>query len=616
MADVLRVYAERSAELRRREGACLRRSTMLSRARVALFLGLLITLWLTTRTADTPRVALFALAALEVLGFATLVVRHGRVKREAQLFADLAELNEAGPARVERRWGELPTDRIAPPPPDHPYAVDLDLTGPGSLARLLPPLSPALGQPMLRDWLLRAASPEEVLVRQAAVRELVEMADLRDLLAVHAARSGLDGGAVRGFERWAAEPPWWSVRPGLVWTTRLLPIVSVVAILGAYYDVLPDALWGVPVALSVALTAAHRKRLTRELAHAAAPVAVFRAFREMVGEIARTRFESPRLRGLRERLTEHDDGAEDAMRSLSRLGDSAELRHSGLMYAIVQSLTLWDFHVLHRLEHWRLRFGAHVPAWFAAVAELESLSALALLAHDDPSWSFPLVGAREPVVDAAGLGHPLIAAGARVTNDVQVGPPGTFLFVTGSNMSGKSTLVRAVGLNVVLAQAGSAVCAREMRLPSLSLQTSMRVQDSLARGVSLFMAEVARLRRIVDAAESPSDGVVLYLLDEILHGTNSAERTIAARAVLRRLVELGAIGAVTSHDLQLADSPALRDAAVAVHFREEVADDAEDPAMRFDYRLRPGKATTRNALKLMAQMGLPVTEGDSQSRIG
>ncbi len=616
MADVLRIYAERSAELRAREARSLGRSAALSRARVVLFLGLVVTLWLASRAAGATRAALGALAAIEVVGFAALVIRHGRIKREAQLLDELARLNEAGPARAERRWGELPTDRIAPAPPDHPYAVDLDLTGPGSLARLLPPLSPALGQPMLRDWLLRPASPEEVRVRQEAVRELVEMRDLRDLLAVHASRSGLDGNAVRAFERWAAEPPWWSTRPALVWTTRLLPVVSLAAIVGAYLDLVPDALWGLPVAAAVALTAAHRKRLTSELAHASAPVGVFRAFREMVGEIAPTRFESPRLRGLRDRLAEHDGAAEDAMRSLGRLADSAELRHSGLMYAIVQSLALWDFHVLHGLERWRARFGGRVPVWFAAVAELESLAALALLAHDDPSWTFPRVGAREPVVRGIGIGHPLIAPDVRVTNDVEIGPPGTFLFVTGSNMSGKSTLVRALGLNVVLAQAGSAVCAREMSLPWLSLQTSMRVQDSLARGVSLFMAEVARLRRIVDAAESPSDGVVMYLLDEILHGTNSAERSIAARAVLRRLIELGAIGAVTSHDLQLADSSALRDAAVAVHFREDVAEGPASPTMHFDYRLRPGKATTRNALKLMAQMGLPVSDDDSASRIG
>jgi hypothetical protein len=581
-----------------------------------LFLALAVTLWLASRAAGATRIAIGALAAAEIAGFTVLVMRHGRVKREAQRLDELARLNEAGPARVERRWSELTVDRIAPAPPDHPYAVDLDLTGPGSLARLLPPLSPALGQPMLRDWLLRPASPAEVLVRQEAVRELVEMRDLRDLLAVHAARSGLDGNAVRAFERWASEPPWWSTRPVLVWTTRLLPLVSVAAILGASLDLVPDALWGVPVAVAVALTAAHRKRLTSELSHASAPVGVFRAFREMVGEIAGTRFESPRLRGLRDRLAAHAAGAEDAMRSLGRLADSAELRHSGLMYAIVQSLALWDFHVLHGLERWRARFGAHVPDWFAAVAELESLSALALLAHDDPSWTFPSVGASEPLVRGVALGHPLIAPGVRVANDVAIGPPGTLLFVTGSNMSGKSTLVRAVGLNVVLAQAGSAVCAREMSLPLLSLQTSMRVQDSLARGVSLFVAEVARLRRIVDAAESSSDGVVMYLLDEILHGTNSAERTIAARAVLRRLVELGAIGAVTSHDLQLADAPTLQDAAVAVHFREDVTDGAGAPAMRFDYRLRPGKATTRNALKLMAQMGLPVSDPDSRSGIG
>lgn len=615
MRDVLAEYAARATALRAREAAHARRSRWLSRARVAAFAAAVVALWFATRAGGDARGVLAAVTLLAIAAFVVLVLRHGRVKREQALLAELAALNESGAARVERRWEELTADRIAAAPPDHPYAIDLDLTGPGSLSRLLPPLSPALGQPMLRDWLLRPARPAEIVVRQAAVRELVEMRELRDLLAVHAARSGLDPGSVRAFERWASEPPWWSSKAALLWLTRVLPFLSVAALAASYTGAAPAALWVAPLAVSVSLTAAYRRQLRRELAAAAAPVGVFRAFREIVGEIARARFASERLHGLRATLSENDADAERAMRSLSRLADSAELRHSGLMYAVVQSLTLWDFHVLHALERWRERHGARVPGWFAALAELESLGALALLAHDAPSWTFPRVAPGERAVRATGLAHPLLPPHARVANDVMVGPPGTFLFVTGSNMSGKSTLVRAIGLNVVLAQAGAAVCAEQLTLPPLTLHTSMRVQDSLTRGVSLFMAEVERLRRIVDAAaDAQSAGMLLYLLDEILHGTNSAERTIAARAVLRKLVELGAIGAVTSHDLQLTDAPALRDVAVAVHFREEVADDA--PGMRFDYVLREGKATTRNALKLMAQMGLPVTEADSGSRIG
>jgi DNA mismatch repair ATPase MutS len=189
-----------------------------------------------------------------------------------------------------------------------------------------------------------------------------------------------------------------------------------------------------------------------------------------------------------------------------------------------------------------------------------------------------------------------------VDNDVTVGPPGTLLLITGSNMSGKSTLLRAVGLNIVLAQAGAVACASALRLPQIDLQTSIRVQDSLELGLSYFMAALARLKGVVDAAEHEREGrVLLYLLDEILQGTNSAERSIAVRAVARHLIDAGAIGAMTTHDLTLASETPLNTAATLVHFTETV--DA-DGAMRFDYRLRPGIATSRNAIRLMQMIGI------------
>jgi DNA mismatch repair ATPase MutS len=207
-----------------------------------------------------------------------------------------------------------------------------------------------------------------------------------------------------------------------------------------------------------------------------------------------------------------------------------------------------------------------------------------------------------PEVAAAGIGHPLIADDRRVANDVTVGPPGTLLLITGSNMSGKSTLLRSIGLNIVLAQAGGCVCARRMRLPESDLQTSIRVQDSLELGLSYFMAALARLKGVVDAAEHERPGrVLVYLLDEILQGTNSVERSIAVRAVARHLLDAGAIGSMTTHDLGLAEEEPLKDAAKFWHFSETLDPDG---TMRFDYTLKPGLATSRNALRLMKMIGI------------
>ena len=226
-----------------------------------------------------------------------------------------------------------------------------------------------------------------------------------------------------------------------------------------------------------------------------------------------------------------------------------------------------------------------------------------MLAHDHSDWALPLINPTADGLHATGLAHPLIVPGVAVANDVSISPRGTFLFVTGSNMSGKSTLLRAIGVNVVLAQAGAPVAATALTMPPLQVSCCMRVEDSLAQGVSFFMAELRRLKAVVDRAQSPDGRTPLYLLDEILQGTNTAERQIASRYVLQQLTSLPTLGAVSSHDLELIDDTALEQVAIAVHFAEQFAGEHGEAEMTFDYRLRPGLATSSNAIRLMEMIG-------------
>jgi DNA mismatch repair ATPase MutS len=290
-----------------------------------------------------------------------------------------------------------------------------------------------------------------------------------------------------------------------------------------------------------------------------------------------------------------------------------------VLFFPVEVVTLWNIHLLWLLERWQRDAGAYVRGWLVALGEMEALIALGTLHFDHPAWTFPeLEKAPEAMagdtgslcVEGQDVAHPLLPPDRAVGNDVLVGPPGTFLLVTGSNMSGKSTLLRAIGVNCILAQMGAPVCAAQLRLPPLTVASSMRVQDSLAQGVSFFMAELQGLKAVVELAEArradrrAGEIPVLYLLDEILQGTNTAERQIAARHIIQRLLNTGAIGAVSTHDLTLAAAPELAAAATAVHFTESFTRGPEGPAMRFDYKLRPGIATSTNALKLMEIVGL------------
>jgi hypothetical protein len=587
---------------------------------------------------------------------------HRRHRRRERWHAALLALAREGLHRMDRRWTELTASlpgrerAVEPPPADHPYARDLDLVGEVSLLRLLGPVTSSRGRALLLEWLLAPAPPGEVRARQGAVAELAPLLSLRSEFAAHGRLDAAEEpGTLEPFLEWAESPSWLGGRPLLVWAARTLPPVLVTLVLGDVF--LGWAPWWIlPGLAQLVVLRRTASRLSSELSAAASGGPALVGMVPQIELLEAGGFEAERLRALGARLREEGENASAALARLSRLLDTVESRRN-LVWAAVAPILLLDVHLAGRLDRWRRVHGASVRRWIDVLAEWEALAALATLAHDHPGWTVPEVveatgpmggdeagwdaaageegerGGGRPVahrrpdgppagvvLSAEALGHPLLRPDECVRNDVTVGPPGSFLLVTGSNMSGKSTLLRALGSNVVLAQAGAPVCAGSFRLPALRVHTSMRIDDSLARGVSLFMAELLRVRDIVRAADSEGPPV-FYLLDEILHGTNTAERRVAARGVIRHLLEAGAIGAVSTHDLTLARAPDLEAAAEAVHFREEVEevrDGEEAPATRlhFDYTLRPGIATTRNALKLLEAVGLGGLELEEEGREG
>jgi hypothetical protein len=551
-----------------------------------------------------PLWALFA----GLLGASTaLLALRDRKTYELRRYEQLRTINEQALARAERRWDAIPAPHAKPPEGFADTSTDLEIFGRASLFQLVSTAETSAGVRELKRWLSEPAPPSLVGRRQTAVAALAPELERRQELQVCGRLISRGLSPPAEFLQWAeSDRP--SFGPLAIWLARLSACVVVLLILGLFSRLVSAEAGGIALcamgSLHLFVTAASGGR-------------VYHAFRAVSSGAAEARLNHsfyrlaagfPAEGEILANITAQATEAMQSMGRLERIVVLADVRRWFLLYIPLQFLFLWDFHVVAMLERWKSHSGRSYRGWFEAVAELEALASFAALKHDHPDWIFPVVRAEgPPSIEAAGIGHPLLRDEVRVANDVTVGPPGEILMVTGSNMSGKSTLLRSLGINIVLAQAGAPVCATRMSLPPIELATVMRVTDSLERGVSLFMAELGRLRQVVERAahtELHPDRLLCYLLDEILHGTNSAERHLAAVRILGRLASAGAIGAVSTHDLALCDAASLADRSRNVHFQETIVQEAGRVQMTFDYRLRPGVASTTNVRFLLDAVGL------------
>ena len=433
---------------------------------------------------------------------------------------------------------------------------------------------------------------------------LAEAPVLREDIELSAREAQRGGTAqdTRRFLAWLARPPWLAEHRFHLYAGRVLAIYTPVTSVTWLFGLTPGLFPILGALAAYALHWAVGPCAARRFAAAEAGEGDLKTWSSHLALAAQLPEGSLLLDRLRESVREPAPGGARAVERLIRITDTASVRRSALAHFPLVGLFAWDVHVLDWLERWQARHSAAAVGWLKTVGELEVLAAFGGLLHDHRDWGFPEFLDDSPAgISATGLGHPLLPPVRCVRNDVELAPPGRLMLVTGSNMAGKTTLLRAIGVNQVLALAGGPVAADGMKTRALLPWCTMRVRDSLEGGVSYFLAELQRLKQVVDAARA---GPVLFLLDEVLQGTNSAERRTAARIVLSHLLETAAIGAVTTHDLELGATPELKNRVVDVHFREQVVDVDGDRTLRFDYLLRPGLATSRNALLLLEIAGL------------
>jgi ABC-type multidrug transport system fused ATPase/permease subunit len=550
-------------------------------------------------------------------------------------FADrMAEINSQAVDRVDRNWQALPVPNAVAPEDRRALCQDLDLFGHASLCQLVCRARTPWGLARVASWLTVPAEADTIAGRQAAIRELAPRLDDRQRLEASASFIERLGERSERFAAWIKDrrdERW--LTPSL-WAARVLTALAVASMVWFAFSTGTRMAAGFTLAgvvlVNVLFSIVLLGRVHNVFAivsEGADDVARYRELVDRAAGLAADRVPAPPLlAALHAEVTRAKQGIRWLARLtwLSRFQNlrfalifmaSIPLLFLFMIYVFLQFVLLWDFHVAGALSTWRRRFGTAVDGAFEAVGDLEALASFAALADEHPDWTFATVrsdGVRR--IEAEGIGHPLLPPVSCVRNDVTLGPPGTVLLVTGSNMSGKSTLLRALGTNVILAQAGAPVCARSLVLPSVRVATVMRVTDSLEAGISLFMAELLGIRRVVDAADRlDGDGehVLLYLLDEILLGTNNAERQMAAVAVLSYLMTKNAIGAVSTHDLDLVKQPAIATGCQPVHFRESFVTEGAETRMVFDYLMRPGVAPTTNVPFLLKAVGLPCSRETS-----
>jgi hypothetical protein len=577
----------RSAEA----AVCQRRHIWLGYARLTLVVGGIVLAWFAFHRHEISRWWVLAVCAVFVL----VARRHAAVlERRAQTERAIRFL-ELGTARMEDRFAELPVREVRVDASASLFAGDLDLFGRGSLFNLLCTARTSMGEDALASWLLEPAQSEQAVKRQGAIAELSKMFDLREELASCGDRDGavIDLPALTA---WACGTE--TVVPQ--WLRWIAPVLVAMTLAAAAWYFSMDRGWPLAAAIVVDATITYSllRRMERLFLTTERASHSLRLIGALIGPFELQRFEAPLLKELQSALGVDGESASHALRRLALLAQMMEQRASYVI-RILNAPLLYSVQLAGAAQAWRRRYGTALERWLRALGELEALTSLATYSYEHPADVFPELVDGASCFEAAELGHPLIAAAKCVRNDVSLGEEARLLLVSGSNMSGKSTLLRAVGVNAVLAMAGSPVRAVSLRMTPLQVGASIQVSDSLEDGRSRFYSEILRLRAICAMAEEKP---VLFLLDELLDGTNSSDRLMGAAGMAKALVASGAIGLISTHDLALTKISEEEHVMRNVHFEDRI----EDGEIRFDFKLRDGLVTTSNGVALMRMVGLKV----------
>lgn len=597
-------YKKRRDIYKTRIEALSRKVNIISVSRGITFLGgIAISIFLYTKKQYTP-IPIVLLAV--VFAFIFLVVQHEKLKEQKKYTEMLFEINNNSLKRLNGQWKDFEDKGEEFRNENHRYSEDLDIFGRGSLFQLLNTSNTYIGRnKLVRLFIEPQMNANEINRNQNAIKALAEKIDWRQKLQAEGMLARKEVSKENGLHNpkelfvWANEKNEYFRKPIIILAARIMPVVTIsLLLLAIALPEVPYYPFFLMLCGQILLLMLRSKDTAKVFNLTDKYKDIIKSYEKMLKLIENEKFGSSYLEELKGNLMDNKNKkACQQIGGLVRVVDMIAMRYSEL-YLIFNIITLWDYQCQISLEAWKKNTGINLEKWLTIVGEFEALSSLSLLNIDHPDWAIPKVFDDICDYEAVDIGHPLLSD-ERVVNSFNVHMPRGVLLITGSNMSGKSTLLRTAGINLILSYTGAPVCAKELRCSIMDIYTSMRVSDNLEKNTSSFYAELLRIKMIIEAAKEGKR--IFFLLDEIFKGTNSRDRHTGARILIKNLIKEGASGFVSTHDLELGDLEEEDKGGVEnFHFKEYY----KDGQIYFDYKLRKGISTTRNAIYLMKMAGI------------
>ena len=588
-------YTERIAALEQQLQQLLKKKSILGWLRftvVVLLIGALYLLlplgWMYVAIA----------AVLLLIAFTRLLFSDLRNKSNIENTRHLIAINEDELKALSHNYFHFPTG-IEHSPKDHLYANDLDIFGRASLYQYINRTGSEMGGTVLANWLLNPADTNALQQRQNAVKELTDATEWRQQLQAFAKDKKIQTATQQRLQQWLNEPDRFSSGKYWGWLRFVLPAIILTVIALNIAGILPYQIRNMALLLFAIIAYFFAKKAAPVHLHLSKMVSELEVLADSVELIEQHNFKSDLLAQMQSLFLQKNYTSSKALKELKKILERLDLRFNPVVFIPLAILFQWDLQQVLSLEKWKQRHHENAPRWFEMLAQFEALSSLATLSFNHPQWCFPIFKQPHFFIDGRQIGHPLINAAKRVDNDILINSKGEIMLITGSNMAGKSTYLRSIGINVVLAMAGSPVCAESFGLSPVQIISSMRIADNLEESTSTFYAELKKLKTVIDLVNEGAP--IFILLDEILRGTNSLDRHTGSVALLKQLIKKNAAGIIATHDVELAK---LKDSypenILNYHFDAQVSNDE----LYFDYKLKAGVCESLNASILMKKIGI------------